>query len=87
MLFFCIRVSVNKALDELISYRPSKEKYPIIVSQDCGHKVITILWVIEFRISFLYNYIIQRLGCFLLSSLWMWDLDIGSNLVLIKFRR
>jgi len=38
LLFACNRVSVNKALDELISYRPSKEKYPIIVSQDCGHK-------------------------------------------------
>jgi len=38
LLFACNRVSVNKALDELISYRPSKEKYPIIVSQDCGDK-------------------------------------------------
>lgn len=38
LLFACNRVSVSKALDELISYRPNKEKYPIIVSQDCGHK-------------------------------------------------
>jgi len=38
LLFACNRVSVSKALDELISYRTDKEKYPIIVSQDCGHK-------------------------------------------------
>jgi alpha-1,3-mannosyl-glycoprotein beta-1,2-N-acetylglucosaminyltransferase len=38
LLFACNRISVSKALDELISYRPDKKKYPIIVSQDCGHK-------------------------------------------------
>ena len=27
----------SKALDLLISYRPSREQFPIIVTQDCGH--------------------------------------------------
>ena len=38
LLFACNRVTVNKALDLLISYRPSKEQFPIIVSQDCNHQ-------------------------------------------------
>jgi len=38
LLFSCNRVSVNRALDLLISYRPSKEQFPIIVTQDCGHQ-------------------------------------------------
>eukprot|EP00088_Acartia_fossae_P007455 TRINITY_DN13504_c0_g1_i6.p1 TRINITY_DN13504_c0_g1~~TRINITY_DN13504_c0_g1_i6.p1 ORF type:complete len:446 (+),score=71.52 TRINITY_DN13504_c0_g1_i6:169-1506(+) len=38
LLFACNRISVSKALDELIRYRPDKQKFPIIVSQDCGHK-------------------------------------------------
>lgn len=33
----CDRLSVNRNLDQLIKYRPSQEKFPIIVSQDCGH--------------------------------------------------
>ena len=32
----CLKLS-SKALDLLISYRPSKEQFPIIVTQDCGH--------------------------------------------------
>jgi len=38
LLFACNRVTVNKALDLLIAYRPDKEQFPIIVTQDCGHK-------------------------------------------------
>ena len=38
LLFSCNRVSVNRALDLLISYRPNKEQFPIIVTQDCGHQ-------------------------------------------------
>ncbi|KAK6958556.1 alpha-1 3-mannosyl-glycoprotein 2-beta-N-acetylglucosaminyltransferase, partial [Biomphalaria glabrata] len=33
----CDRVTVNRALDQLLKYRPSAAKFPIIVSQDCGH--------------------------------------------------
>jgi len=38
LLFACNRVSVNKALDLLVAYRPNKQQFPIIVSQDCGHQ-------------------------------------------------
>jgi len=38
LLFSCNRVSVNKALDLLLAYRPDKRQFPIIVSQDCGHQ-------------------------------------------------
>lgn len=38
LLFACNRVTVNKALDLLLAYRPDKEQFPIIVTQDCGHK-------------------------------------------------
>jgi len=38
LLFACNRKSVSKALDGLIQYRPNKQKFPIIVSQDCGHQ-------------------------------------------------
>lgn len=34
----CDRLSVTRNLDQLIKYRPSPEKFPIIVSQDCGHE-------------------------------------------------
>ena len=37
LVFSCNRVTVSKALDLLISYRPSREQFPIIVTQDCGH--------------------------------------------------
>ena len=37
LVFSCNRVTVSKALDLLISYRPSRELFPIIVTQDCGH--------------------------------------------------
>jgi len=38
LLFSCNRVTVNRALDLLLTYRPNKEQFPIIVTQDCGHK-------------------------------------------------
>jgi len=38
LLFSCNRPTVSRALDLLLSYRPSKEQFPIIVTQDCGHK-------------------------------------------------
>ncbi|NP_001079358.1 mannosyl (alpha-1,3-)-glycoprotein beta-1,2-N-acetylglucosaminyltransferase S homeolog [Xenopus laevis] len=34
----CDRPSVRRCLDSLLKYRPSAEKFPIIVSQDCGHE-------------------------------------------------
>ena len=37
LLFSCNRVTVSRALDLLITHRPSKEQFPIIVSQDCDH--------------------------------------------------
>ena len=37
LLFSCNRVTVSKAPDLLITYRPSKEQFPIVVSQDCDH--------------------------------------------------
>ncbi|XP_055873224.1 alpha-1,3-mannosyl-glycoprotein 2-beta-N-acetylglucosaminyltransferase-like isoform X2 [Biomphalaria glabrata] len=37
LMIACDRVTVNRALDQLLKYRPSAAKFPIIVSQDCGH--------------------------------------------------
>jgi len=37
LMFACNRVTVSKALDSLLAYRKDKAKFPIIVSQDCGH--------------------------------------------------
>lgn len=30
--------AIRRSLDLLIKHRPSKERFPIIVSQDCGHQ-------------------------------------------------
>jgi len=38
LLFSCNRVTVTRALDLLISYRPDKQQFPIIVTQDCNHE-------------------------------------------------
>lgn len=35
LVFSCNRVTVNRCLDGLLRYRPSKQQFPIIVSQDC----------------------------------------------------
>ncbi|KAK3733608.1 hypothetical protein RRG08_056963 [Elysia crispata] len=37
LMIACDRTTVNRALDKLLEYRPSISKFPIIVSQDCGH--------------------------------------------------
>ena len=37
LMFACNRVTVSKALDSLLKIRTNKSKFPIIVSQDCGH--------------------------------------------------
>uniref|UniRef100_K7G9J9 Alpha-1,3-mannosyl-glycoprotein 2-beta-N-acetylglucosaminyltransferase n=1 Tax=Pelodiscus sinensis TaxID=13735 RepID=K7G9J9_PELSI len=34
----CDRATVRRCLDKLLHYRPSRERFPIIVSQDCGHE-------------------------------------------------
>eukprot|EP00730_Choanoeca_flexa_P018733 TRINITY_DN9126_c0_g1_i3.p1 TRINITY_DN9126_c0_g1~~TRINITY_DN9126_c0_g1_i3.p1 ORF type:complete len:499 (+),score=96.07 TRINITY_DN9126_c0_g1_i3:95-1591(+) len=34
----CNRPSVKRCLDLLLEYRPSREQFPIVVSQDCGHE-------------------------------------------------
>lgn len=41
LLFSCNRISVRRSLDQLIRYRPSKRRFPIIVSQDCRHEPTT----------------------------------------------
>lgn len=35
LVFSCNRVTVNRCIDGLLRYRPSKQQFPIIVSQDC----------------------------------------------------
>ncbi|XP_051899904.1 alpha-1,3-mannosyl-glycoprotein 2-beta-N-acetylglucosaminyltransferase b [Pristis pectinata] len=34
----CDRPTIRRCLDKLLHHRPSKELYPILVSQDCGHE-------------------------------------------------
>lgn len=38
LVIACNRPEVRRCLDSLLKYRTSEEKFPIIVSQDCGHK-------------------------------------------------
>ncbi|KAJ0170294.1 hypothetical protein K1T71_014222 [Dendrolimus kikuchii] len=38
LVIACDRVTVKRCLDNLVKLRPSKETFPIIVSQDCGHQ-------------------------------------------------
>ncbi|XP_006818508.1 alpha-1,3-mannosyl-glycoprotein 2-beta-N-acetylglucosaminyltransferase-like [Saccoglossus kowalevskii] len=38
LVIACNRPTVRKCIDLLIKYRPSKEQFPIIVSQDCDHE-------------------------------------------------
>eukprot|EP00096_Caligus_rogercresseyi_P012060 TRINITY_DN4945_c0_g1_i1.p1 TRINITY_DN4945_c0_g1~~TRINITY_DN4945_c0_g1_i1.p1 ORF type:complete len:440 (-),score=93.96 TRINITY_DN4945_c0_g1_i1:726-2045(-) len=38
LLFACNRVSVSRAIDLLLKYRNNSKKFPLIVSQDCGHE-------------------------------------------------
>ncbi|XP_050359064.1 alpha-1,3-mannosyl-glycoprotein 2-beta-N-acetylglucosaminyltransferase [Nymphalis io] len=37
LVIACDRVTVKRCLDNLVKFRPNKETFPIIVSQDCGH--------------------------------------------------
>ena len=37
IVFSCNRPEVRRCLDSLLKYRPDPNKFPIIVSQDCGH--------------------------------------------------
>ncbi|XP_071098308.1 alpha-1,3-mannosyl-glycoprotein 2-beta-N-acetylglucosaminyltransferase-like [Haliotis cracherodii] len=38
LMIACDRVTVSRSLDQLIKYRPPGDKFPIVVSQDCGHQ-------------------------------------------------
>ncbi|KAL5019879.1 hypothetical protein ScPMuIL_002771 [Solemya velum] len=38
LMIACDRITVARSLDSLLSYRKFPERFPIIVSQDCGHK-------------------------------------------------
>ncbi|XP_068920219.1 alpha-1,3-mannosyl-glycoprotein 2-beta-N-acetylglucosaminyltransferase [Petaurus breviceps papuanus] len=38
LVIACDRSTVRRCLDKLLHYRPSAGRFPIIVSQDCGHK-------------------------------------------------
>ncbi|XP_032525350.2 alpha-1,3-mannosyl-glycoprotein 2-beta-N-acetylglucosaminyltransferase [Danaus plexippus] len=37
LVIACDRVTVRRCLDNLVKFRPDKNTFPIIVSQDCGH--------------------------------------------------
>ncbi|XP_045487347.1 alpha-1,3-mannosyl-glycoprotein 2-beta-N-acetylglucosaminyltransferase [Pieris rapae] len=37
LVIACDRITVKRCLDNLVKFRPDKETFPIIVSQDCGH--------------------------------------------------
>ncbi|CAI9732939.1 alpha-1,3-mannosyl-glycoprotein 2-beta-N-acetylglucosaminyltransferase-like isoform X2 [Octopus vulgaris] len=37
LLIACDRTQVSRSLDQLIKYRKDPHKFPIVVSQDCGH--------------------------------------------------
>lgn len=34
----CNRITVDRCLSQLVKLRPSKEQFPIVVSQDCDHR-------------------------------------------------
>jgi alpha-1,3-mannosyl-glycoprotein beta-1,2-N-acetylglucosaminyltransferase len=38
LVLACNRVTVSRALDSLLKHRSSKERFPIVVSQDCNHE-------------------------------------------------
>ncbi|NXM76879.1 MGAT1 acetylglucosaminyltransferase, partial [Serilophus lunatus] len=37
LVLACDRSTVRRCLDKLLRYRPSERRFPVIVSQDCGH--------------------------------------------------
>lgn len=38
LVIACNRPEVERCLDSLLRHRPSEKKFPVIVSQDCGHE-------------------------------------------------
>ncbi|XP_022799826.1 alpha-1,3-mannosyl-glycoprotein 2-beta-N-acetylglucosaminyltransferase-like [Stylophora pistillata] len=38
LVIACNRPEVERCLDRLLRFRPSEKKFPIVVSQDCGHE-------------------------------------------------
>lgn len=38
LVLVCDRDTVTRTLDQLIKYRPSAKRFPIVLSQDCGKK-------------------------------------------------
>lgn len=38
LMFACDRTTVSRSLDSILKIRPPGDRFPIIVSQDCGHK-------------------------------------------------
>lgn len=55
IVFACNRVSVSRNLDALIKYRPSREQFPIVVSQVCArlsrfsHSIINSMILVGLR--------------------------------------
>lgn len=55
IVFACNRVSVSRNLDALIKYRPSREQFPIVVSQVCArisrfsHGIINLMILVGLR--------------------------------------
>lgn len=39
LVFACNRPSIARCLDNLVNYRPNKDQFPIIISQDCGDEL------------------------------------------------
>ncbi|VVD02290.1 unnamed protein product [Leptidea sinapis] len=37
LVIACDRITIKRCLDNLVKFRPDKETFPIIISQDCGH--------------------------------------------------
>ncbi|CAH2056339.1 unnamed protein product, partial [Iphiclides podalirius] len=37
LVIACDRITVKRCLDNLVKFRPNKETFPIIISQDCAH--------------------------------------------------
>ncbi|KAL3885503.1 hypothetical protein ACJMK2_025556 [Sinanodonta woodiana] len=38
LMIACDRTEVSRSLDQVLKYRPDPKHFPVIVSQDCGHK-------------------------------------------------
>jgi GNT-I family len=88
LVFSCNRVTVQRCLDALIKYRPSKLQFPIVVTQDCDHEptaqVIARFGdnVTHIRVSLLQPQRESNLFCseFLKAEFFMTDVFTCSNL-------